>query len=250
MDAAKPALAQPLIGTPGRVPLTVQVARDLQARIARGELRPGDQLPTERELVARYGVSRTVVREAVSTLRAGGLLSTRQGRGAFLLAPPDPPPARLDASEIGPLRDVVKLMEIRVSLESEAAFLAAQRRTPEGLAELTAAAADFGRSVETPEESSAHDQAFHLCIARLSGNEYFAALLSGLSPSLLPRARVDLFRGDRLSTVAYLRRLEAEHIRIRDAVAEGDAEGARAAMRLHLTNSRERLRAVLEASAV
>lgn len=246
MEAGKGGVASPSIEVSGRVPLPVQVARDLRERIERGELRPGDQLPTERELMARYGVSRTVVREAVSSLRASGQLSTQQGRGAFLLSSADPSPARLNASEIGPLKDLVRLMEVRIALESEAASLAAQRRTPAQIGELSAITAELERSVESPESSTAHDQAFHLCIARMSGNDYFAELLSKLSPNLLPRARVDLFKGDLAAMVAYHRRLHLEHGRIHDAVTRGDAETARAAMRLHLMDSKERLRAVLE----
>ncbi|SHK06225.1 DNA-binding transcriptional regulator, FadR family [Roseomonas rosea] len=231
----------------GRLPLTIQVSRDLQARIGRGELRPGDRLPTERELMARYGVSRTVVREAISSLRAGGQIETQQGRGAFVLSPAPPPP-RLDASEIGPLEDVVKLVEIRIALESEAASLAAQRHSAAQLAELDAISAAFAEALEEPDRSAAHDQDFHLCVARMSGNLYFAELLSGLSPNLLPRARVDLHRGDARAKADYLRRLLQEHAQIRDAIARADADEARAAMRLHLSNSRERLRRALEAA--
>ena len=230
---------------PSRLPLTIQVSRDLQARIVRGELQPGDRLPTERELMARYGVSRTVVREAISSLRAGGQIETQQGRGAFVLAPPSPAP-RLDAADIRPLEDVVKLVEIRIALESEAAALAAQRRSPAQLAELDSISAAFGASLEEPDRSTTHDQDFHLCVARMSGNSYFADLLSGLSPNLLPRARVDLTRGDRRASTDYLRRLLLEHAQVRDAIARGDADEARAAMRMHLSNSRERLRRALD----
>ena len=65
--------------------LTTQVLRDLSGRIEKGELKPGDRLPTERELMALYGVSRTVVREAVSSLRSTGRIATQQGRGAWVL---------------------------------------------------------------------------------------------------------------------------------------------------------------------
>ena len=231
-----------------RTPLAVRVSRDLLERIEGGELRPGEQVPTEHALMQRYGVSRTVVREAISSLRAAGRVATRQGRGAFVLAPPAPAPLP-GVAEIGRLRDVVKLVEIRLALEAEAAALAAQRRATGQMAELDAISAAFAASADTPERSTAHDQDFHLCVARMSGNEYFADLLAGLSPNLLPRARVDLFGGDRQAHSDYLRRLETEHAQIRDAIGRADAEGARAAMRLHLTNSRERLLAALRAAA-
>ncbi|PZP39127.1 MAG: FadR family transcriptional regulator, partial [Azospirillum brasilense] len=85
---------------PRRASLAVQVCGDLSGRIEAGELRPGDKLPTEKELIARYGVSRTVIREAISSLRAAGRLSVEQGRGMFVLASPQAPHYRLEASQI------------------------------------------------------------------------------------------------------------------------------------------------------
>ncbi len=247
MPADRAPLATPRIQEPRRLSLTEQVTHDLLSRMNQGELRPGDQLPTERELMQRYNVSRTVVREAISSLRAAGRLATRQGRGAFVLDPASQPLAyRLEHSEIGAAEDVLKLMEIRIALESEAASLAAQRRSEEGLEALSRIGRDFEASADVPEQSAIHDQAFHLMIADLSGNAYFRTLLTGLSPHLLPRARIDLFKDDAAARGAYLRALQVEHAHILDAIRRGDAEGARGAMRLHLTNSRQRLRAALE----
>ena len=246
MSADRVPLAAPRIQEPRRLSLTEQVTHDLMGRINQGELRPGDQLPTERELMQRYHVSRTVVREAISSLRAAGRLATRQGRGAFVLDPASQPVSyRLEHSEVGAAEDALKLMEIRIALESEAASLAAQRRDEAGLEALERIAMDFEASVESPEQSAAHDQAFHLQIADLSGNSYFRTLLTGLSPHLLPRVRIDLFKGDGAAKVAYARTLQVEHAHILDAIRRGDVEGARGAMRLHLTNSRERLRSAL-----
>jgi len=240
-------LVLPRLREPRRVSLAEQVVRDLAARMAQGELRPGDQLPTERALMQRYGVSRTVVREAMSSLRAAGRLATQQGRGAFVLDPAAQAPTyHLHPSEAGDAEDVLKLMEIRIALESEAASLAARRRDAAGLAELQRIADAFGDSVADPARSTVHDQAFHLCVSELSGNGYFGAMLGGLSPRLLPRARIDLFKDDEVARLAYLQTLQVEHANILEAIRRADAEAARAAMRLHLSNSRERLRAALD----
>jgi GntR family transcriptional repressor for pyruvate dehydrogenase complex len=197
--------------------------------------------------MARYGVSRTVVREAMSSLRAAGRLATQQGRGAFVLEPPPRLSAyRLHPSEASVAGDMLALMEIRIALEAEAASLAAQRRDAAGLAALARIAGDFEASIEDPARSALHDRDFHLCVAALSGNAYFGSLLGGLGPGLLPRARIDLFKEDEAAKLAYLRVLQVEHFNILDAIRRADAEGARAAMRLHLTHSRERLRAALE----
>jgi DNA-binding FadR family transcriptional regulator len=234
------------IGRPQRDSLTTQVLRDLAARIERAELKPGDQLPTERELMVTYGVSRTVVREAISSLRASGRIDTQQGRGAFVLEPEGSFRFRIDASDLGTVRDVLQVMEVRIALESEAAALAAQRRTPEQLAEISAALDRLDASIEVPERSVAEDVAFHLSIARATGNAYFTELFSRLAPLLVPRARLDLFKDDRAGWVEYLRRIQPEHAQLHQAIARGDSEAARAAMRLHLTNSRERLRTALD----
>jgi DNA-binding FadR family transcriptional regulator len=232
---------------PRRLSLSEQVMHDLDARIGQGELRPGDRLPTERELMARYGVSRTVVREAMSSLRAAGKLATQQGRGAFVLPPALQLSAyRLDPSDAGVAGDVLALMEIRIALEAEAASLAAQRRDAAGLEALARIAGDFEGSIEDPAQSAVHDREFHLGVAALSGNGYFGTLLGGLGSGLLPRARIDLFKDDTAAKRAYLRILQVEHANILDAIRRADAEGARAAMRLHLTHSRERLRSALD----
>ncbi|MFC0407541.1 FadR/GntR family transcriptional regulator [Roseomonas elaeocarpi] len=220
--------------------------RDLLQQIDEGHLRPGDQLPTERELCVRYGVSRTVVREAVSSLRASGRLAVEQGRGAFVLSPAATAPRyHLQPSEAGAVEDVLKLMEVRIALESEAASLAAQRGTAEGKEHLAALTRRLGESAADAEASAALDRDFHMCVAALSGNSYFGTLLGGLSPQLVPRARLDLFKHDAAARADYLTKLQMEHTHILDAVMRSDAEGARAAMRLHLSNSRERLRAAL-----
>jgi DNA-binding FadR family transcriptional regulator len=87
---------------------------------------------------------------------------------------------------------------------------------------------------------------FHLEIARATGNHYFTELYGGLAPRLVPRARLDLFKNDPDGKIAYLQRIQQEHAQIHQAIGRGDPEAARAAMRLHLTNSRERLRAALD----
>jgi DNA-binding FadR family transcriptional regulator len=97
-----------------------------------------------------------------------------------------------------------------------------------------------------PDSSAEHDVRFHLEIARATGNHYFTELYAGLAPRLVPRARLDLFKNDPHGKLAYLQRIQQEHAHIHQAIVRGDAEAARAAMRLHLTNSRERLRAALD----
>jgi len=240
--------ASPRRRRPPRDSLTSQLVRDLAQRIDSGELAAGTQMPPERELMLRYGVSRTVVREAISSLRASGRIATHQGRGAFVLSTPPAFRLHIDPAQLSTLRDVLRVMDIRVALETEAAALAAARRTPAQLASIHEALDELAAGLGKPDANKANDVEFHLAIARATGNSYFSQLLEDLAPRMLPRARLDLFGGDRRLRQEYLKRLQHEHADIFLAIRRCDSEAARAAMRLHLSNSRERLRLAFEQS--
>jgi len=244
--AAHAAHAAPPRRRPPRDSLTSQVTRDLATQIDSGDLAPGAQLPPERELMQRYGVSRTVVREATSSLRASGRVATHQGRGAFVLSAPPAFRFTIDPAQLSTLRDVLHVMDVRVAIEAEAASLAATRHSTAQLAAMARALADLVASMRKPAGDSASDVAFHLAIAGATGNAYFAQLLQELSPRMLPRQRLDLFGGDRRRRLDYLKRLQQEHTDIFLAIERRDPDAARAAMRLHLSNSRERLRRAFE----
>jgi len=230
--------------------LTVQVLRELSARIESGALKPGDRLPAERELMAEFNVSRTVVREAIASLRSSGRIDTQQGRGAFVLSAPAPWSRMLDATDLAKIDDVLQMMDFRIAIESEAASLAAQRHTPRQLSAIQQALRALERGIGAAGTGPALDYAFHLAIIRATGNPYYINLFTQLSPLLLiPRARVDLLAHDERARRRYLDGIQQEHSQMVDAIARRDAEAARAAMRLHLTHSRERLRATLERSS-
>ncbi|HZX05928.1 FadR/GntR family transcriptional regulator, partial [Kribbella sp.] len=106
--------------------LAYEIVEDLKQRILTGEIAPGEKLPGENSLVEEFGVSRTVVREAVSRLQAAGLVETFQGRGSFVLEVPERPPG---LRAVRSHRDVLELMDFRIGVETEAAGLAAVRRT-------------------------------------------------------------------------------------------------------------------------
>src|SRR5688572_3328106 len=111
-----------------------RIVDGVSARIRGGELKPGDRVPSEPELMREFGVSRSVVREAVSRLQASGLVETRQGVGTFVLAQPAAQPLLNAAPRDLEVRRVLAMLELRISIESDAASLAAQRRTEEHLA--------------------------------------------------------------------------------------------------------------------
>jgi GntR family transcriptional repressor for pyruvate dehydrogenase complex len=140
------------------------------------------------------------------------------------------------------------VLELRISLETESAGLAAGRRTEEQLAEMRKALDEMAAGEHGARDTVSPDFRFHHLIALATGNRYFADIMSHLGATLIPRARINSSRLAREDLPQYLRRLAREHEEIYDAIARRDPESARAAMRLHLTNSRERLRRAQEAS--
>ena len=192
--------------------------------------------------MAEFGVSRTVVREALSKLQASGQVATRHGVGTFVVGPGEGVTFRIDAQRQATLRDVVAVLELRAAVESEAAALAAKRRDAQNLAVMREALSALTQAVERGQDSVAADFRFHSEIARATQNQHFASLLASLGSTIIPRARLDADGAIDEERRNYLRRVNAEHQSIFDAIANQDVDGARAAMRTHLTNSRERRR--------
>ena len=214
------------------------------------KLKPGHKLPTEAKIMEEWGVSRTVVREALSKLQAAGLVETRHGIGTFVLEPPAQSGFRIDPHEIETAVDVLAILELRISLETESAGLAAQRRTAKQLAEMRRALNELVRGDTQGKDTVGPDFRFHHLIAIATGNRYFADIMSHLGATLIPRARINSSRIASEDWSQYHRRLSREHEEIYDAIERRDPESARAAMRLHLTNSRERLRRAQEGMVV
>ncbi len=224
------------------------LVEDLGEKIRNQSLRPGDKLPTESAIMQAYGVSRTVVREALSKLQAGGLVETLHGVGTFVLQPRPGGVFRLDPGEIAASVDVLAVLELRISLETESAGLAASRRTDEQLVAMRQALDDFEHNVAVAGDTVAPDFRFHLQIAQSTGNPYFADIMRHLGTTIIPRTRISAIRTHEGGGAPYLSRVNREHEEIYAAIARRDPESARAAMRIHLTNSRERLRMAQEAA--
>jgi GntR family transcriptional repressor for pyruvate dehydrogenase complex len=227
--------------------LAHELVEGLGGQIRHQALKPGDKLPTESEIMQTWGVSRTVVREALSRLQAAGLVETRHGIGTFVLAP-RPGGYGIDPADMATAVDVMAVLELRISLETESAGLAAQRRTEQQLTEIRAALDELEANSAGQGDTVSPDMRFHLLIAMATGNRYFADIMAHLGATLIPRARINSPRVAMEDLPAYLRRVNREHEEIYEAIARKDPEAARAAMRLHLTNSRERLRRAQEAA--
>jgi GntR family transcriptional regulator, transcriptional repressor for pyruvate dehydrogenase complex len=222
--------------------LTADVVQAIGDRVRDGGLAPGAKLPREADLIAEFGVSRTVVREAISKLQAAGVLETRHGVGTFVVGYGDGTSYRIDVERIGTLQDVIAVLELRIAVETESAALAASRRTPENLVTLRAALDAFRAAVEAGRDAVGPDFQFHLEIARATHNSHFEQLMSTLGGSMIPRARLDAAEPITPERRDYLQRVNAEHESIVNAITSQDVEAARAAMRTHLINSRERRR--------
>lgn len=208
-----------------------RVAEELILLIRSDRIRPGARLAPETQLAREFGVSRTVIREAIARLRAGGVLRSEQGRGTFVLTLPGRP-----ASGTWPSADddLAGMLEFRAALESEAASVAARRRSSGHLRRLTAVL--DGADVSNPASAVEADWEFHREVARTTGNAYFVAALESIGPGsiVVPPARLD-------DADASLTRAWEEHRAVVRAIADGDAIAAGAAMRTHLQNSLHRL---------
>ena len=226
--------------------LAHDVVDALSGRIRDGSLGTGEKLPTEAAIMEEFGVSRTVVREAISRLQAAGLVETRHGVGTFVVGLGDTGSFRISPEQLGTLQDVIAVLELRIAVETESAALAAGRRTDENLASLRNALKAFVSAVEQGRDAVGPDFQFHLEVARATQNHHFADLMATLGGMMIPRARLEPPGPLTPEREAYLRRVHGEHESIVDAIARQDPEAARAAMRTHLANSRERRRRLAE----
>ena len=224
---------------PAPTSLAQTVVAGLKAHILDGTLSPGTKLPSETELIEEYAVSRTVVREAVARLRAEGLVETFQGRGSFVLAMPEPTSFSVEASAIRTQADVLAMLDFRLGVESEAAFLAARDRSQQAAEAVRAALDAFAGAA--PEDAVEADFAFHRAVAEATGNRFYVDLLDSLGPMMIMLPRTRLPEEYSLTDAAHVERVRREHDNVGAAVIAGDAETARAAMRVHLGNTRRRL---------
>jgi len=222
--------------------LALDVVDVLIERVRAGSLAVGAKLPTEAAIMDEFGVSRTVVREALSKLQASGVVQTRHGVGTFVVGLGEASAFRIGPEQLATLRDVIAVLELRIGLETESAGLAAVRRSDANLVAMRQALDEFAAAVTAGLDAVTADFAFHSEIARATQNPHFTDLISALGMAAIPRARLDPAHTEDAERLAYLRRVNGEHESIYDAIAAQDPEAARAAMRTHLANSRERRR--------
>ncbi|MGE3290897.1 MAG: FadR/GntR family transcriptional regulator [Geminicoccaceae bacterium] len=233
-----------------RKSLSTIVADDLAEKIRSGLLQPGAQLATEAELCAEYNVSRTVVREAVARLRSQGMVIPHQGRGMFVSEAPMPRRFSIPDEALETLPETIALLELRLSVEVEAAGLCAERRTDTEARELRALMEQVDARHEPPATVQIHyDYDFHLAIAKATRNGFIYRFLEYLRPLIVPRFQLGHVVTPELKE-AYYTRIHSEHCGIVDAIDRRDEQAARGAMREHLHNSLERIRALALAAGI
>ncbi|HEV2483955.1 MAG TPA: FadR/GntR family transcriptional regulator [Terracidiphilus sp.] len=245
----KPAIESKRPTTPGAVfspqPITGnktladQVTEALVSKIHGNEF-AGSQLPSEQAMAEGFGVSRTVIREAVSRLKAEGLIDTRQGRGAFVRTDRLDVPFRIDLNSEDLLGSLLHIIELRRGLDAEIAFLAARRRKREQMAAIRRALADIERASKAGRDAATEDLAFHLSIAQATGNPLFLELLRFLNQFLYIAIRVTRANEDR--RVEFSEQTRVEHMAIARAIERQDPEAAETAAKTHMINAAVRLK--------
>jgi DNA-binding FadR family transcriptional regulator len=223
---------------PGRI--AAEIAREIQE----SKLGPGDRLPTEHILAKTFGVSRSVVREAIAQLRNEGFVETRQGVGAFVTDPRQRLSIRIERSSLNDPENFRDLFQLRIPLEIEAAGLAALHHTPEHLARLDAALDGMKNATDWSRDGVAADLDFHRTLAEATQNEYFLMFLGFIAERISSAINIAFSRhvfGDILEITI------AEHVVIRDAIASRDAVAAKASMRRHLLGAAARVNLELDA---
>ncbi|CAD7032399.1 FadR family transcriptional regulator [Pseudorhizobium halotolerans] len=222
--------------------LSAHVAASLRSQILAGDIGVGQKLPTESQLTEAFGVSRTVIREAVANLAADGLVESRQGAGIFVCERPAMAFASI-TQDIGmKISHALNVIEVRMGLEIESAGLAAQRRNAAQEAAIQEAFFEFDRLLAMGEATGRSDFMFHRAIAAATNNPFYVEVLDALGMRAIPCDITSPWGTDSLLTREYQVMLQREHLAILKAVSAGDAEAARAAMRAHLTESQRRYR--------
>jgi DNA-binding FadR family transcriptional regulator len=223
--------------------LTDRVKLDLLRLIETNRLNPGDRLPPADRLCEQFSVSRTVVREAIASLKAEGRLRSLRGSGVYVSEPPPSPVGfalfMAAPQEIG---DVLDFMEFRISVEVEAAGLAAERRTETNLLRMEQAMSQFARHLSDNTLATDADRAFHRAIADATNNRRFRLFVDEMGERLIPRRALGASFADDKSKTDFLDVIQGEHQRIFNAISDRKPGEARIAMRRHLEDGRRRYR--------
>lgn len=217
--------------------LADRVYQAVFADIAEGRLAESARLPSEFDFCARFGVSRPVVREALQRLRCDGIIVSRKGAGSFVRRRPEPQVVEL--APIDSVADILRCLELRKAIESEAAFLAAQRRGADSLRTLCQILGRLEDELQLGPTHTETDWLFHYEIARATGNRMFAATVMTLKRHISFGQAVARVLSERRAERRNL--VHREHIAIFEAIWAGNPQLAYELMRRHIEFTRSRL---------
>ncbi len=223
--------------------LPARIASEIVRQITEGSFLPGQKLPTEHNLAQSFGVSRSVIREAIAQLRNEGLIETRQGVGAFVTEPDRRQAIRIEPERLADRDHFQSLFQLRMALEIEAAGLAAVHHTAEDMSRLDEALAEMTGREKWTDEGIAADLAFHRAVAAATHNEYFPLVLGFIAERISQAIRAARARAVLEEIVEIT---IAEHQAIRDAIAVRDPLKAREVMRQHVVGAASRVNLKLE----
>jgi GntR family transcriptional repressor for pyruvate dehydrogenase complex len=223
--------------------LPARIASHIGKEIAEGRITSGEKLPTEHFLASTFGVSRSVVREAIAQLRNEGLVETRQGVGAFVTENLGRGSIRIEQTDLYDRESFRSLFQLRMPLEIEAAGLAAVHHNDSDLKNLDASLAQMTGAEKWTDQGIVADLVFHRALAAATHNEYYPLFIGFIAERIslaINAARAAALLEEIVETTI------AEHVAIRDAVVTRDPLKARAAMRNHIMGAAGRLNLTLE----
>lgn len=205
---------------------------ELRRIIEAGLIKPGEKLDTIDQLAAQYRIGRSTVREALSHLKALGLVESRQGGGTYVKKPGLEPQAVLDTLQTSNA-ELAEVLQVRKILEVGAAELAAKHRTEDDVEELGKLVEQMRNAVGNEEISQIYDANFHLAIAKASGNKMLESMMTHLSTAIYRTTqdsrKLWLYSGKDMAG-----KLFEEHRKLFEAIRGGDPKAAAATMAKHL----------------
>lgn len=218
--------------------LSTHVAEQLERLIVQGKVEVGQKLPTENSLCASFGVSRTVIREAITHLKSLGLVETRRGVGTTVLRAASleaRPAERINTTTVA---DILHVLELRLTMEPTAAELAALRHDENDAHNLKVKHIAFIEAHANKTQARIEDFEFHYAIAKSTKNPVFEQMFEQLNKSVIPRAKLLSIDINPQAAERYLERVHKEHTCILEAILSRDSEAAREAMFQHLNRAR------------
>lgn len=232
------------IDRPRRLP--DEVAVSILGAIEGGQLAPGDRLPSEAELSKRFGVARTVVREAISLLRYDGLVDSRRGVGAFVTDSSQRSAFRISPACFEKRKQIVQLLQLRTGVQAGASALAASTRTAEQMEQIDAAythmaAADARGPADALEERVDTELLLYRYITEASNNPYYIEVVAMIEANIQNNLRSAFLKNAAASEFGPA--ILQEHRAVLDSLRARDVEAARTATRFRFERAADRLAA-------